>query len=164
MRYLFLIPLVLVSCNSNEKTRTNKVEAGADSVEVVSTREGNKLWIMRSLKVIERGDTLVGYGVSIKFFSGNKVSSVLVADSGKYDQITENMVAIGNVYLVSYDSTELWTKSLHWDAKRRLIWTDDSVKIKQRDRVLYAKGLETDAEISYLKFKSPVRGEGENLE
>jgi hypothetical protein len=38
------------------------------------------------------------------------------------------------------------------------------VKIRQRDRVLYGRGLETDEEIYYIKFKSPVRGEGERLE
>jgi LPS export ABC transporter protein LptC len=114
--------------------------------------------------VVERGDTLVGFGVSITFFSGDKPSSQLWADSGKYDQVSGNVSAYGEVYVISSDSTEMWTGSLHWDKKMKIIWTDDPVKIRQRDRVLYGRGLETDEEISYIKFKSPVRGEGERLE
>ncbi len=136
VRVGIVVLCMLVSCSSKDKEKNINVRPGADSVEVVSTREGVEIWIMRALKVVERGDTLVGYGVRITFFSKNRESSILTADSGKYDQITENMVAIGKVYLVSSDSTELWTESLHWDAKRRLIWTYDSVKIKQNDRII----------------------------
>ncbi len=161
-KILFLV--LFLSCGGKEEVKSGNVQPGADSVEVISTKEGTKMWVMKSQKVVERGDSLVGFGVRITFFSGNKPSSVLTADSGKYYQATGDMVAYGRVHLVSSDSTELWTKSLHWDAKRRLIWTDDSVRIKQKDRILFAKGMETDAEISYIKFKSPVRGEGERLE
>ncbi|MEO0139252.1 MAG: LPS export ABC transporter periplasmic protein LptC [candidate division WOR-3 bacterium] len=159
-----LILLLSLSCGGKEEIKSGNIQPGADSIEVISTKEGTKMWVMRSQKVVERGDSLVGFGVRITFFSGNKPSSVLTADSGKYNQATGDMVAYGRVHLVSSDSTELWTTSLHWDAKGKIIWTDDSVKIKQRDRVLFAKGMETDAEISYIKFKSPVRGEGEKLE
>ncbi|MFZ8833543.1 MAG: LPS export ABC transporter periplasmic protein LptC [Candidatus Caldipriscus sp.] len=155
--------LLFLSCGEKGEIR-EKVKPGADSVEVVSTDNGRKMWIMKAKKVVERGDTLVGFGVSITFFSGDKPSSQLWADSGKYDQVSGNVSAYGEVYVISSDSTELWTGSLHWDKKRRIIWTDDPVKIRQRDRILYGRGLETDEEISYIKFKSPVRGEGERLE
>jgi Uncharacterized protein conserved in bacteria len=158
-----LIIVFLLSCGEKGESR-EKVNPGADSVEVVSTDNGRKMWIMKAKKVVERGDTLVGFGVNITFFSEGKPSSHLTADSGKYDQISGNVSAYGKVYVVSSDGMELWTKSLHWDKRRKLIWTEDSVKIKQRDRILYGKGLETDEEISYIKFKSPVRGEGKHLE
>ncbi len=155
-----------MGCKGEKKGRTHHVEPGADSVKVIATKGGRKLWVMKSVKVKERGDTLIGYGVRITFYKGGKASSVLTADSGKYDQASGNMVALGRVHLVSSDSTEMWSQSLHWDEKRRVIWTEDSVKIydRKRDRTLYAKGMETDASVSYIKFLSPVRGEGEETE
>ena len=142
--------------------RSSVVEPGADSVKVIATKRGHKLWVMKAVKVKERGDTLIGLGVSVRFYKGGRVSSVLTADSGKYDQTSGNMVALGRVHLISSDSTEMWSRSLHWDERRRIIWTDDSVKIydRKRERTLYAKGMETDASVSYIKFRSPVRGEG----
>ena len=165
-----LVPLlavfVVLGCKGEKKVKTHHVEPGADSVKVIATKGGRKLWVMKSVKVKERGDTLIGYGVRITFYKGGKISSVLTADSGKYDQTSGNMVALGRVHLVSSDSTEMWSQSLHWDEKRRVIWTEDSVKIydRKRDRTLYAKGMETDASVSYIKFLSPVRGEGEETE
>lgn len=142
--------------------RSSVVEPGADSVKVIATKRGHKLWVMKAVKVKERGDTLIGLGVSVRFYKGGKVSSVLTADSGKYDQTSGNMVALGRVHLISSDSTEMWSRSLYWNERRRIIWTDDSVKIydRKRERTLYAKGMETDASVSYIKFRSPVRGEG----
>ncbi len=163
MLRFFLFLIFLLSCGQKEEIR-EKVRGGADSVEVISTDNGRKMWVMKAEKVVERGDTLVGFGVSITFFSGDKPSSHLKADSGTYDQISGNVSAYGRVYVVSSDGTELWTRSLHWDKKRRIIWTEDSVEIRQKDRILYGRGLETNEEISYIKFKSPVRGEGEQLE
>ncbi|NPB04552.1 MAG: LPS export ABC transporter periplasmic protein LptC [Thermotogae bacterium] len=162
MRYLPLL-LFLFGCSKSNTPKEDHVEPGADSVRVISTKMGRKLWMMKTAKVKERGDTLIGYGVSITFFKGNRAVSILTADSGKYDQTSGNMVAFGRVHLISSDSTELWSRSLHWDEKKKIIWTEDSVKIydRKRERILYAKGLETDASISYIKFKSPVRGEGE---
>ncbi len=162
MRRFIVLVLLLVGCGKREPEGGPTVEPGADSVKVVATKRGHKLWLMKAVKVKERGDTLIGLGVSIRFYKGGKVSSVLTADSGKYDQASGNMGAFGRVHLISSDSTEMWSRSLYWDEKRRIIWTDDSVKIhdRRRDRVLYAKGMETDASVSYIKFKSPVRGEG----
>ncbi len=159
--------MLLGGCGEKAPERASVVDPGADSVKVIATKRGRKLWVMKAAKVRERGDTLIGLGISIRFYKGGKVSSVLTADSGKYDQTSGNMGAFGRVHLVSSDSTEMWSRSLYWDEKRRIIWTDDSVKIRdrKRDRVLYAKGMETDASVSYIKFRSPVRGEGrEDLE
>ncbi len=161
---LFLLPVLLIlGCSKGERGRDESLKAGADSVKVVSTSDGRKLWVMKAVRVEERGDTLVGFGIRIRFYSSGEISSVLTADSGKYDRVSGDMVAYGRVHLVSSDSTEVWTSSLNWDEKRRIIWTEDSVRIfeKKRNRTLFAKGMETDAEISYIKFKSPVRGEGE---
>lgn len=153
---------LLSGCGEKTVERSSVVEPGADSVKVIATKRGHKLWVMKAVKVKERGDTLIGLGVSVRFYKGGRVSSVLTADSGKYDQTSGNMVALGRVHLISSDSTEMWSRSLHWDERRRIIWTDDSVKIydRKRERTLYAKGMETDASVSYIKFRSPVRGEG----
>ena len=153
---------LLSGCGEKAVERSSVVEPGADSVKVIATKRGHKLWVMKAVKVKERGDTLIGLGVSVRFYKGGRVSSVLTADSGKYDQTSGNMVALGRVHLISSDSTEMWSRSLHWDERRRIIWTDDSVKIydRKRERTLYAKGMETDASVSYIKFRSPVRGEG----
>ncbi len=162
-RILFLTPILIATgCKGEEKEKAAQVEPGADSVKVITTKKGHKLWVMKAVKVKERGDTLIGFGVSVRFYRGGKVSSVLTADSGKYDQVSGNMVALGKVHLVSSDSVEMWSRSLKWDEKRQIIWTEDSVKIydKKRDRTLYARGMETDASVSYIKFLSPVRGEG----
>jgi len=158
-----ILLIMVLGCGKGEEERAVGVEPGADSVKVIATKAGRKTWVMKAAKVREENDTLTGYGITIRFYKGGRITSILTADSGKYDRVSGNMTAFGNVHLVASDSTEMWSRTLSWDEKRQVIWTEDSVKIldRRRNRTLWAKGMETDASVSYIKFKSSVRGEGE---
>jgi len=56
-------------------------------------------------------------------------SSVLTSRTGKVDENTNNLEAIGNVVVVSDSGVVVETEKLFWDNRRQLIHSDEFVKI-----------------------------------
>jgi LPS export ABC transporter protein LptC len=98
-------------------------------------------------------------GIKVQFYDekGN-VSSVLTAQSGKVDENTKNLEAVGNVVVVSSDSTTLRTEKLSWDNKRQVVHTTEFIHINSPKERLQGYGFESDQHLQrYRIFK--VSGE-----
>ncbi len=65
-------------------------------------------------------------GVDVRLYdSTGRQSATLTADSGRTDQNTKVMVALGNVVLIVLeDGRRIQTEELHYDSQTRRIWSD----------------------------------------
>ncbi|MES2765669.1 MAG: LPS export ABC transporter periplasmic protein LptC [Bacteroidota bacterium] len=99
----------------------------------------------------ERQETLLDSGVTVDFMgtTGAKRVARMTSDSCRVDDRTRDMIARGNVVVVS-DSTgkKLTTTLLIWDNARQKLRTTEFVRIESPGEVIEGYGLESD---QYLK-------------
>ena len=113
-----------------------------------------------NLKVYEFSkQTLMSEGVVAYFFDEHgKQTSVLTSREAKVDEGTNNLEAIGNVLVVSSDSTKLRTERLFWNNQRQLIHSPEFVRITSTKERLQGHGFESDQSLkNYRIFR--VTGE-----
>lgn len=102
-----------------------------------------------------RNETILDGGITVDFFDkeGNH-TSVLTADSGKVDDVTQDLYAFGNVIAKSDSGVVLKTEELRWINTRRKIVTDKYVEITSPTEEIYGYGLESDQSLKdYVIFR-----------
>ncbi len=101
--------------------------------------------------------TQMSEGVVVHFFdSEGKQTSVLTSERANVDEATNNLEAIGNVVVVSSDSTKLRTEHLYWDNKRQLVHTPEFVRINSPTEALQGHGFESDQNLRHYKIFRPT--------
>lgn len=96
-------------------------------------------------------------GVVVHFFDTEGVqTSVLTSKEAIVDESTDNLEAIGNVLVVSSDSSKLRTEHLYWDNKRQLIHTPEYVRITSPTESLQGHGFESDQSLHNYKVFHPT--------
>lgn len=97
--------------------------------------------------------TQLDSGVHVDFFDEHGVhSSVLTSRTGKVDENTNNLEAIGNVVVVSDSGVVVETEKLFWDNQRQLIHSDEFVKITSPKENLQGHGFESDQNLKNYKI------------
>lgn len=97
--------------------------------------------------------TLLDKGVHVDFFDEHGAhSSVLTSQTGKVDENTNNLEAIGNVVVVSDSGVVVETEKLFWDNQRQLIHSDEFVKITSPKENLQGHGFESDQNLKNYKI------------
>ncbi len=106
--------------------------------------------------------TLLDSGVHLDFFDEHGVhSSVLTSESGKADENSNNLEAIGNVVVTSDSGVVVRTQHMYWDNTRQKIYSDDFVRITSPKETLQGTGFESDQNLhNYRIFK--VSGSSES--
>ncbi|HTR81373.1 MAG TPA: LPS export ABC transporter periplasmic protein LptC [Bacteroidota bacterium] len=106
----------------------------------ISSFEGSKL-------------TKLDSGVHVDFFDEHGMhSSVLTSQTGKVDENTNNLEAIGNVVVVSDSGVVVHTEKLFWDNRRQLIHSDEFVTISSPKENLQGHGFESDQNLKNYKI------------
>ena len=98
-------------------------------------------------------------GVRMYFYSDGKLSATLTSEKGTVNENTRNMVAKGNVKIVTEDDRTLESEVLNWDNERRIISTELFFRATDADKVLTGIGLETDPKMTDLRIKQQVQGD-----
>ncbi|NIA09037.1 MAG: LPS export ABC transporter periplasmic protein LptC [Nitrospiraceae bacterium] len=88
--------------------------------------------------------------VKIKFFPAAGGQLLITGNSGVYRINDDEMSLKGNVEVHSESGTSLYSKSLYFSQKKRLIWTKDNVIIKGNGLTMRGKGLEYNLQIGKL--------------
>ena len=97
--------------------------------------------------------TSLDKGVHVDFFDEHGIhSSVLTSETGKVDEATNNLEAIGNVVVVSDSGVVVETEKLFWDNQRQLIHSDEFVKITSPKENLQGHGFESDQNLKNYKI------------
>ena len=97
--------------------------------------------------------TMLDNGLHVDFFDEHgSHSSVLTSRTGKVDESTNNLEAIGNVIVVSDSGVVVETEKLFWDNKRQLIHSDEFVKISSPKENLQGHGFESDQNLKNYRI------------
>lgn len=95
----------------------------------------------------------------VRFYdAAGAVHALLVADNGRLQSRTNDLVARGNLAVRTADSTLLLTDSLSWNNDVRLVRTDAPVEIRTPRGVVYGQGLVSDAGLTLIEIQSSITG------
>jgi len=130
-------------------------------VTVTEFKGDTKKWIFYADYVATYNDSRLSKAKKIKidFFdeTGNRFST-LTADSGLIMEKSKDLIAQGNVVMVSNDGTRLETEELKWDNRKGKVVSDLFVRITQGDNVITGIGLESDPRLEHFEIKNRIRG------
>ena len=104
-------------------------------------------------KYEERQTTILDGGLQVDFFDADgHHTSVLTAVGGTVDDRTHDLVAVGNVVVVSDSGTTLRTELLHWKNSTRRVHSDEFVKITSPREEIQGHGLDSDEDLKNYKI------------
>ena len=127
---------------------------------ILFTVEGRPSWKLIADRIYDFGNLYKVYNLTVFIFDGEGSQSQIVADSGWMDKNSGNMEAFGEVVVETSDGTVLRTDHLVWDERGDRIYTEDTVLIISRDKVLRGIGFESDPSLKKITIKRNVYGEG----
>ena len=92
--------------------------------------------------------TLLKEGVKVQFFDieGNQ-KSILTSNEGKYYDANQNMLAVGDVVLVSKNGSKLYSQELFWNNKEEKVISEVPVKITTEADTLYGDTFKSDPDL-----------------
>ena len=158
-------PLLLLLGCSKESPGVPKAsfpgDQSATGVVVIQSEAGRKLWVLTGDSMMQSGDTIRMKKVELRFFDRyGKQQSVLHADSGVYFDETGDMVGFGHVEVLGSDSSLLRTNTLRFSKADSLIYTEDSVYIRSKDKEVWGIGLRSDPGLRRIEVVRQVHGHG----
>lgn len=147
--------LILISC-SDDAVKPQKVSLKIKELPdqeswnstIVFSDSGIVRAILRAGYIAvynSRSETILDKGIQVDFYDKDgSHTSVLTADRGKVDDLTQDLYAIGNVIARSDSGVVLKTEELRWINSKRRIVTDKFVEITSPTEEIRGYGLESD--------------------
>jgi len=155
--YFCIILFASAGCSSFDQDTTD-VQEDFDfpdqeswQTEMFFTRDGKRRAVLKAgyvAKYSKKRFTLLKEGVKVNFYDteGNP-KSVLTSDEGKVFDDKEDMVATGNVVVVSQNGTVLYTEELIWKNTEERILSNVPVKITTETDTLYGDSFKSDPDL-----------------
>jgi len=162
---LGLLGAVLAGCSGGKKLSASGTsgELPDNEVEqfyVTETDSGRAQWTMfaQHAATYQARDLVTVRGVRIDFFSDKGIkSSELVAREGELYQRSRDMVARGNVVLLTTEGWRMSTEEMHFLNSRRKITSDKLVRVEKQGTVLEGVGFESDPNLEHFEFQHQIR-------
>lgn len=131
-----------------------------EDFRLTETKNGQKLWILNAEAAWVYDEIIKIDKVEIKFYDEDNIEfSVLHAPGGRLNTETHNILVGDSVYVVTNDSTKLFTDSLFWENDSQRIVTNASVKIMKQDgTVIEGRGLKTDPYLKKIEVLGTTEG------
>jgi len=161
MKKILFLFLLLYGCKQEEEKinipRGSEFTKGFTVYESVS---GDRKWFLKADSAITEKDRIKIYGVHLKFLDREDICSVLTSDSGFVIEKTGDLIAYGNVEVLTKDSVKLFTDSLSWDNRNEKILVEGVFHYTGKDEEFEGEGLESDPELKHILIKKRVEGKG----
>lgn len=172
MIFLFIFILFFIGCSDNKVVPQKDYETviSEEQADITSWNINLKLYDSTFVRAIikakkarvfsERQETILDSNVYVEFFSKNsfKKAGELYCDWAKIDDNTKNMIAKGNVIVISDSSkTKLQTSILHWNNQTQKFYSSEYVQIKSPYEYIEGYGFESDINLTKYKIYK-VRG------
>jgi LPS export ABC transporter protein LptC len=151
-----------------EQAQTPSVEVPGEAPDQIlwdfTTTEadsGRLSWIFRAQQalVFQATKRIESRGIRVDMYGeGGELNSTLTADSGRIDQRTGAMTAIGSVHVVSAENYDLRTEVLHWDRERELFHTEAYVEVRHGENLYTGYGMDCDRRLDHLRIAREPSG------
>ena len=157
----FLLLLLLFGCEDKLKPTVVAVSGRLPDQEswnstVVFSDSGETrgiLWAGHLLVFNNENKTYLGDSIRVDFYNDQgQHTSYLTADSGIVDNNTNDLEAIGNVYVHSDSGTSLWTQKLFWNDQTQKVTSDVFVKIVSPKETIEGIGFESDRDLTNYRI------------
>lgn len=163
--FFSIVFITLVSCSFDEEnvteiSRYDLPDQQSWNSTIILTREGRKRAVIKSghlVKYNDRKEIILDDNVDADFFSteGKHLSNLKSRKALIYEA-TDNMLAIGNVVVVSDSGVTLYTDSLLWDNIAEQVITEDSVMLTtEGGDTLYGIGFKSNVDLTHWKIYHP---------
>jgi LPS export ABC transporter protein LptC len=87
-------------------------------------------------------------GLVVQFYEQLKLISVLKADYAENNDSEQLTKVSGNVYMENARNEIMETESLIWNMRDKKVYTDQPIKIKTPDNIIYGVGFEANEDFS----------------
>ena len=160
--------LLLAGACSNLDEDVNSTAPEADGKEypdqeswkasITITKDGTRvaeIWAGYIANFLKRNETVLKDSIHVDFYNkkGERTSE-LTAEEGIVENTSRNMVARGNVVVVSKDGEILLTELLNWDNARQKIVSDVSVKFLTGRDTLYGDSFIANPDLTDYEIRS----------
>jgi len=162
MKRFLLLFLLIIGCKQEEEKKIN-IPRGSEFTKgftVYESISGDRKWFLKADSAITEKDRIRIYGVHLKFLDREDVHSVLTSDSGFVIEKTGDLIAYGNVEVLTKDSVKLFTNSLFWDNGNEKILVQGVFHYTGKDEEFEGEGLESDPDLKHIVIKKRVEGKG----
>lgn len=94
-------------------------------------------------------------GIEVYFYEGeDKIIGEITANFARYTESKGLWEVRDNVVAINDEGEKLETELLFWDEDKDLIYTDNYVRITQKDQIIMGNGLESDTKFNSWKIKN----------
>jgi LPS export ABC transporter protein LptC len=128
------------------------------------TTNGVQTALLRSDTVYMRRDSarydLIGVDLQT-FDETGRLSATLTSRTGEYSTVGQEMVARGNVVLVTTDGRRIETEELHYDPNTRRIWSDVPTTVHEDGYVMRGTSFTADdgfRNVNIPGYRGPIPG------
>ncbi|MEA2081679.1 MAG: LPS export ABC transporter periplasmic protein LptC [Elusimicrobiota bacterium] len=149
---LIAVCFILSSCG---KTRSDFSSSETmEGFKARKTRGGKLLWEISGAELI-RKDKISVSGVS-GFFYNSDGKMFLKSDRAFFKEDGSALELEGNIYFKdSAGNMELYMNDLKWDEKRKIYYTDNSVRQITEEAVVTGSGLRADRDLNRVEIIKP---------
>lgn len=163
IKYLFLILLLIFtigicSCIKKEDTVEKKYLTTEQKIEgfvVTETKDGMIKTVLESDSAIIYEDKKIVYLTlpKVKFYEEGKYKSTLIAETGEINLNTNNIKAFGQCSVDTVENEHLQTRDVTYNANKKIIYSDNDIKITRGKDVIYGKGFKSDIDLNNIEIK-----------
>ncbi len=164
-----LLPLMLLVSACSDLGDDNDATAPDDSgvehpdqeswkATIVITKDGMRvaeIWAGYIANFLKRNETVLKDSIHVDFYDSKGVkTSVLTANEGVVENTSRNMIARGNVIVVSNKGEILLTELLNWDNARQKIVSEVPVRFLTGQDTLYGDSFISDPDLKDYEIRS----------
>ena len=168
MKYIFLVIILIITigCINDEKEPAlpDSIEEYPDQeswdATILITKEANTIGYLKAGKIekySKKNITLLKEKIKIDFYNNEgQHTSVLTSEGGKVFDITQDMLAYGNVIVISDSGMTLYTDTLKWDNKKQKIISEVPITITTEEGdTLYGDSFVSDPNLRNREIINP---------
>ena len=89
----------------------------------------------------------------VKFYKDGEYVSILITDNAKINLETYDVICYGKCTVDTANDEKLETTDLRYDAKRKVIYSKNAVKMTREDAIVHGQGFEADTELEKVVIK-----------
>lgn len=148
----------LTSCKEEESIIEETPPTTEQTIEkfiVTETQAGKIKTILEAESAIIEDNEKKAYLTlpRIKFYEDGKYTSILVAESGEIDLETNDVKALGKCTVDTVKNEYLQTRDIFYSASKKLISSNNDIKITRGKEVIYGSGFSSDINLDNITVK-----------